>query len=259
MKKRTIILFVCLIFVCVLLVLNGTLFVVHDVEVYHWERGAIQDDHIVELSGVKNKNIFTISESIVTENIEKAMPRYKVVNVERQFPSGIKIVILDRVPIIAVKMTDGIYAVIDREGQVLDKTDSLIRYAYDLTILQGVTCGSVVVGEDLPVSDTEFARILQIVTTFETTGDNGYIGENFCKTVRKITFRGNEVSLKTVEGMELYFDASVDCTNKIRALVSFFNNGKDTSGNPIDRSCGSYTTGDKDASGKYKILMNTSR
>lgn len=258
MKKRTIILFVCLIFVCVLLVLNGTLFVVHDVVVGDWvEQESFDEQQIIELSGLKGKNIFTVSEKIVAENIEKAIPQAKVVNVVRSFPSTIKIVVLRRVPIIAVAYS-GKYAVIDREGSVIDVVESL-DYSYDITVLEGVKLTSVAKGSKIPLSDTEFARLIQIITTFETTGDNGYVGENFCKTVDKITFKSDEVSLKMVEGMELYFDASVDCTNKIRALVSFFNNGKDTLGNPIDRSCGSYTTGDKDASGKYKILMNTSR
>lgn len=253
MKKRTIVLFACLIIVCILLVLNGTLFIVRDVEVLDWEIGAIQDENIVELSGVKDKNIFTVSESIVAENIEKAMPRYKVLNVERKFPSAIKIVILERVPIIAVKTTDNAYAVIDREGRVIEKNDNLEKYDYDLTILEGVTLGKVVAGENLSVNETTFARILQIITTFETTGENGYVGENFCKTVSEITFNGDTVKLETCEGMILQLDASVDCTNKIRALVSFFNNGKDASGNPIDRSQGVYTTGEKDDTGKYKI------
>ena len=253
MKKRTIVLFACLIIVCILLVLNGTLFIVRDVEVFDWENGAIQDEQIVELSGVKNKNIFTVSESIVTENIEKAVPRYKVVNVERLFPSGIKIVILQRVPIIAVKMQGGTYAIIDREGHVIEKSDNPDEYTYDLTVMEGVTCGNVVAGANLPVSDTEFARLLQIITTFETTGENGYVGENFCKTVSGITFSGDTVKLKTCEGMIMEFDASVDCSNKIRALVSFFNNGKDPDGQPIDRSHGVYTTGEKDDSGKYRI------
>lgn len=253
MKRRTIVLFACLIIVCILLVLNGTLFIVRNVELYDWESGEISDERMVELSGVKDKNIFTVSESIVAENIERSMPQYKVVNVERVFPSGIKIVVLKRLPIIAVKMTGETYAIIDREGNVIEKSTVLQKESYDLTVLEGVTLGNVIAGESLPVTDTAFARILQIITTFETTGDNGYVGENFCKTISRIKFSGDNVDLETCEGMVMKFDASVDCTNKIRALVSFFNNGKDPNGLPIDRSSGVYTTGEKDTSGKYKI------
>ena len=253
MKKRTIVLFACLIIACILLVLNGTLFIVRDVEVYNWESGEMQDERIVELLGVKDKNIFTVSERIVRENIEKTLSRYKVVNVERVFPSVIKIVILERVPIIAVKMTGGTYAVIDREGRVIEKSNSFENYTYDLTVLEGVTLGNVVAGEDLPVTDIVFARLMQIINTFETTGENGYVGENFCKTVSNISFSGDDVSLKTCEGMVMQFDASSDCSNKIRALVSFFNNGQDPSGAQIARSTGVYTTGEKDDTGKYKI------
>ena len=251
MKKRTIILFICLIIVCTLLVLNGTLFVVKDVEVVDWvEQGHLDKQQIAELSGVRSKNIFTVSESIASDNIEKLMPEVKVINIERKFPSTIRIVVLKRVPIIAVKYSGG-YAIIDRECSVISNAVSLDSYD-NITVLEGVSVTSVTSGKVLDVNETVLNRLLQIITTFETTGDNGYVGENFCLTVEKITFSGDKVTIKMVEGMELELDASTDCTNKIRALVSFFNNGT-INGQPIDRTQGVYTTGEK-IDGKYVIL-----
>lgn len=256
MKKRTIILFVCLLIICIVLVLNGTLFIVREVDVVDWEQGAIESEEIVELSKVKDRNIFTISEKIVRDNVEKAMPHIKVVSVVREFPSRIKVVVLNRLPLIAVNYSGG-YAIVDREGRVFNTTDDLSIYDYDLTILEGVNLAKVVKGEDLAISSEHFSRLIQIVNTFETSGDNGYVGENFCKTVSKIAFSttNDMVHIYMREGMVLRFDASTDCKLKVRSLVSWFNNGRDSDGNPIDRTSGLYTTKDneKNPDGSYKI------
>ena len=254
MKKRTIILFACLLIICIVLVLNGTLFIVRDVEVVDWEQGVIENDEIVELSKVKDRNIFTISEKIVRDNIEKTLPHFKVVSVVRSFPSSIKIVVLNRLPLIAVRYSGG-YAIVDREGRVFDTTDDLSIFNYELTILEGLNLTSVQKGEDLAVSSEHFLRLIQIINTFETTGENGYVGENFCKTVSKITFSQTNdlVHIYMREGMVLRFDAATDCKIKVRSLISFFNNGT-YEGNPVDRTSGLYTTIDKkNPNGSYVI------
>lgn len=253
MKKRVIALFICLFIVCTLLVLNATLFVVNDVVVCDWvEQGDLDKQQIADLSGVKGRNIFTVSEKIAKDNIEKAIPEIKVVNVERSFPSSVKITVLKRVPIIAVKCSDG-YAIIDREANVIKKSSTPDGYDYQLTIFEGVDITNVLAGERLSLDDTQYARLIQIITTFETTGEGGYRDANFCKTVSKIKFVGDYVYINMAEGMTLRLDASIDCTNKVRSLISFFNNGT-IDGTPIDRTQGTYTTGEKGSNGGYQIL-----
>lgn len=225
MTKRTTILFVCLIILAILLILNGTVFVVKDVAVvdYYGQEESLDKPKIAELSKVSGNNIFTISESVAIKNIESVMPEVKVVEVVRQFPSSIKIVVHKRVPILGIKNGDSGFIVVDRECQVLTGVNSLEESDVDLIEVDGVTISKATLGEKLSLKGNSFVRLTQIIDSFERIGEQGYRDANLCLIVEKISFAGDNVSIKMEEGVELRFDASVDCLKKLQVLVSCYN------------------------------------
>lgn len=72
-----------------------------------------------QLKTIYGKNIFFINETETIENIEKSNPYIKVINIERVFPSTVKLHYHQRKEVFCLEVYSG-YAVIDGEGKVLD-------------------------------------------------------------------------------------------------------------------------------------------
>lgn len=248
MTKKKLTLFICLLVVALLLVLNGTLFVVRDIEVidYRGEQTGMDKQLIAEYAGITGKNIFTVSEKIAKENVEKMMPYVKVEDIVRKFPWSVEIVVSMRVDIIAIKNSDNGYAIIDKDGVVMKNTATLDEFE-PIAVFNTETPVTAAIGQVIGLDTSTLNRIKQIVTTFEQMGDAGYRYKNFCRVVETITFEDVSVSIKMREGATLVYDSDEDATNKLHALVSYLNS------HPEKRDGGVFTVNGKDSSGKYEI------
>ena len=249
MTKKKVVLFVCLLVFAVLLVLNATVFTVKNIEVLDAKGVQSEEDKvkIADYSGIRGKNIFTVSERIATENIEKMMPKVKVEEIIRRSPWAVEIVVSERIAIIAVKNTNNGYAIIDKDGKVLENVSDLSSFSH-ITVLNGVDPVNASIGQTVPLTATQLGRIKQIVMTFEQMGDNGYRDKNFCLAVSAIAFDSDAVSILMRRGAELRYNANEDSANKLFALVSFFNSNEEK------RDSGVYTVNGKDTSGKYIVV-----
>lgn len=248
MTKRTITLFICLLVLTVLLILNGTVFVVKDVTVTDYYGQELPDkQEIIKFSKLKDNNIFTVSENTAIENIESSMPNINVIEIIRSFPSSIKIVVNKRIPILAVSNGTSGYTILDRECMVITNVNTLEEYD-NISIVEGVSCVQSIPGKEFVSDVYSVVRLKQIVEAFEQIGEQGYRDGNFCLVVNKITLVGDEISIKMTEGVELRFNASVDCFNKLLSLVSYFNFHEDK------RAGGVLTVGSLNESGGYNIL-----
>lgn len=250
MTKRTIALFICLALVAVLLVLNGTVFVVKEVNVVdYFGQDELDKQQIADNSRLVGNNIFTISENVAIDNIEKLMPEVKVVEIVRSFPSGVKIVVHKRLPVLAVEYGEDNFIILDRETRVLDVVDSLDEYD-GITLVSSVVAVNPVAGLDLVCEQNAAIRLEQIIRAFEEIGEQGYRGENFCLVVEKITIKGEDVSIKTRAGVELRFNASFDYFAKLHSLVSYYD------ANESERNDGVLTVGQLLENGEYQILRS---
>ncbi len=234
MTKRTVTLFICLIILAVLLILNGTVFVVKDITVTDYYGQDIEDKQkIAELSKLSGNNIFTISESVAIENIESAMPDIKVVEIVRSFPSGVKVVVHKRIPILAVKNGEFGYVILDRECSVMSGLNTIEEYGDLITVVDGVNVTNAVLGNQITAEGNSVIRLSQIIESFERIGAEGYQNQNFCLIIENIAFSGDNVSIKMREGVELRFDASLDCLKKLQTLVSCFNDREEYRANGV--------------------------
>ena len=250
MTKRTVALFICLAVIAVLLVLNGTVFVVKDVNVVdYYGQDVLDKQEIAENSRLIGNNIFTVSEKVATENIEKLMPEVKVVEIVRSFPSSVKIVVHKRVSILAVSHGENEYVILDRETRIVSIVDDLEEYD-GITTVSGVEVINPTVGKDVECTQNSAVRLSQIVRAFEEIGEQGYRDGNFCLVVENVTIIGDNVSIKMREGVELRFDASVDYFAKLHSLVSYYDAHEE------QRTDGVLTIGELIAPGEYQILKS---
>lgn len=248
MTKRTIALFICFAVIALLLVLNGTVFVVSDITVVDYYGQDVLDKHeIAENSRLLGNNVFVISEKDAINNVERLMPEVKVVEIVRNFPSGVKIVVHKRVGILAVSCGEDSYAILDRETRVIEVTNTLDEYPL-ITTVHDVKPINPTAGYDIECEQNASIRLQQIIKAFEEIGEQGYRDGNFCLVVERITISGDDVSIKMRAGVELRFNASLDYFAKLHSLVSFYD------ANENMRSSGVLTVGELLAGGEYQIL-----
>ncbi|MBQ2714062.1 MAG: FtsQ-type POTRA domain-containing protein [Clostridia bacterium] len=250
MTKKKVVLLVCFLVFALLLVLNGTLFVVHNVEVveYRGEQTDLDKQKIAEYAGISGRNIFTVSENIAIENIQKMMPNVKVEDIVREFPWTVKIVVSERIGIIAIRNVNNGYAIIDKEGVVLKNVATLDEVA-PISVFEVSTPVSNSIGQKVGLESGHLARLKQVVATFEQAGESGFRGKNFCRVVENIAFDGISVKVEMKEGAIFVYDSNNDATQKLHALISFWNS------NPDKRTSGVYSVSEKDEStGKYQII-----
>jgi hypothetical protein len=142
MNKRLIFLFVGLILIVLIIVLNSTLFTVSEINISSdcgtdWYDGT----SLIEASGItQGKNIFSISEKKVTDNVEASDPYVRVTSVERIFPNKILIHITLRVPVIAIKISgSNQYFITDWELNVIAVAESGSVLYNDSALIKGIT------------------------------------------------------------------------------------------------------------------------
>lgn len=124
MNRKLVTLLSCLAVVVIIVICMSIAFTINGVSVNTTNGLSMTEEEINEIyldSGiVKHSSIFGLDEDISISNIEMLHPDLKVISIERKFPNKVVINITKRIPIIAVSITDGTYALLDRELKVVE-------------------------------------------------------------------------------------------------------------------------------------------
>ena len=111
-----------------IIILCFTLFTVQSVKIQFWTSTAEEYDEqqIIESSQIKTgKNIFFLNKNAFSDNIEKAFPFLKVINIETSFPSTLTIHLSERQSFYSLQ-NDGQTILLDSELKVLSTQASAL-------------------------------------------------------------------------------------------------------------------------------------
>lgn len=224
MNKRIKIIFISFVLVALAFVVASTFFSIQNLEVefvYSYEDEVTLDkEGIISASMLSGKNVFTISEKIASENIEATYAEAKVIKIERIFPSSVKIYVMQREGIFAVKHAEG-YAVIDREGVVVKN----VADSGDIPVVYGDVIESAAPSKVLVSASGSTPKILEIVSAFEGMG---YVGKNLASTVEFLDLSHQNASeLKLKSGVKFVFNNSSDVYYQIVSFLNWYGTNPD--------------------------------
>lgn len=211
------VIFISFLVVAFALVLASTFFAVQEVEVEfvatYEDQTTLDRDQIGRTADVIGKNIFTVSENGLISLVHGAIPRAKVVAVERIFPTTVKLYVTERVPVFAVANGET-YALIDREGVVLE----CVSTSGDVPTVTGVAVTSAVPGKVLVSNGGATDKLIEIISAFEGMS---YVGNNFRTTVQSLDVAVPESCvLQMRAGVKFEFN---NTTNVYYQAISFAN------------------------------------
>ena len=172
-----------------------------------------EKSEIIQISGIrKGKNIFSIDESIAIENIEVAKPNLQVISIERTFPNIVLIHITRRTPVFRLRLSDGRYAILDRELKVIDISDT---YDSALTELTGVSAEEIALGRVLQDSKT----LLNLIKGAESIS---FINARFCAFYRKVAIEGDYIYLTSNTGVIFQIPISQNINESVIGSYGYY-------------------------------------
>lgn len=229
MNKRLIIIFSVLAVLVLILVLFCAVFVVSKINVVNTSSDLVySESEIIESSKIKvGLSIFSLSESKVIENIEKAFPLIKVDSVSRYFPNTVEIKISKRVEVFALEY-NGVYLALDKELKVLNtftdltKTDDVVLLK-NFIIEDTTKKASELISHKLP--DSTGGVLGYIVSSAEKFN---FIEKGFAGFFESITFNSDGyIDLKTRQGITFLFQNiqdEISIYNQFASCYSVFQN-----------------------------------
>lgn len=207
MHKRLWVILAVIASAVVLAVVLGTLFSIGGIDVNTTNDitlSAEQKSEIIELSQIKKgKNIFSVDEGIAIENIELNQPALKVISIERKFPNKVVIYVTDRAPLFSCKMSDGRFAILDREFKVI----SIENTEFDsLTKLSGLDDESLQLGQVLDYKNGVLEKMIKGAERCS------FINQRFSTFFTKVEVKDDVIDLTTNTGviMELPISSNID-------------------------------------------------
>ena len=213
MNKRLIIIFVSIAVIVLTLVLSAVIFTVNDVKILVSGANSemLDKTDILNISGIKRgTSIFTVDEEQAEANIEKEYPNAKVVTIERIFPNQIRINIVVRVPIMAMKVAEtDKHVILDREFKILEVLASSEVASRELVIIEGskLVIGDVstvdsLIGSFVNTTDGINKGIHETILALETYGN---INERLCSFADSIVVHesGDYLYVNTSIGAKL--------------------------------------------------------
>lgn len=195
----------------------GEIFRVKNIEVELQSfTGVTSEAEITELSGLnKYSSIFSVEEDVVEERIESAYEgnAIDVVNIERCFPSKVKLYVRERLPIFAVKVAE-------REGMIVPTDRQFQRNAimsssdvdFPLINVEGVEVNK--------SFNTENFRFLKSVA--DSFIDLGMTEEGLAKFVKTILINEGGAEILLNNGQAKFVITKNDVFNQISAKFNAY-------------------------------------
>jgi len=217
MNKKAVVSLIVIFTVIALIVIISLLFMVNSITVEatsDLHLTASEEAEIIEDSKiVLHSNMFSLAEDVAISNIESLHPYVKVISIERKFPSKVSINVSKRTPEFAMPLTDGSYALLDRELKVLELVTE-VKYPY-VTIISGTLIDTVQLG-----AFCKIAWLSNIVTEAEGLS---FVNARFATLIPSITFE--EASEGNLGKIYLQINTGVTFVleNNTLALGDYFN------------------------------------
>ena len=219
MNKKAVVSLIVIFTVIALIVITSLLFMVNSITVEatsDLHLTASEEAEIVEDSKiVLHSNMFSLAENIAISYIELSHPYIKVISIERKFPSKVCINVSKRTPVLAMPLTDGTYALLDRELKVLELVPE-VEYPY-VTIISGTSISTPQLGA---FCDDRLGWLSNIVTEAEGLS---FVNARFATLIPSITFE--EASEGNLGKIYLQINTGVTFVleNNTLALGDYFN------------------------------------
>ena len=222
MKKKYIAIIICVIFIA-LIVLFSNIFLIKTVEVvFEGQPKSATKEEILTASQIElNTNIFNLNEKRVKENICRYVDNnlISVIEIERQFPNKVKLVIKERRPIIIVPYKNsqsGQCIPTDIDFQLVKERD-INQIDFDAIWIKGVYA-------DKTFNINHFLQINEILKQFL---EIGFTEESLIAFISEIEVKADTIHLYTRFGDgEFIFDRKADANMKkqVSALYGEYNN-----------------------------------
>ncbi len=192
-----------------------------------------------------NQSVFFLNRNKVTADIEKTIPKIKVVNLEITFPNAININYTERVPVFAVKISNSTYsyAIVDEDFKVISLSMTDADYInFSFTELQKNDESQLVKKEisfdNLKAGDfmchnylKELKAFFSLLKQYKTTESALIkIYENIEVYMRHTLESDNlSIKFKTIKGYNVdIYNFSNDTDRKVKQLLSIVSNSEIT-------------------------------
>lgn len=221
-NKRVLYIFITLLFVVLVVLMSSVLFSVKETELSLTGNSAVIDNAGIDLVFKKNigKNIFFIEEDKITTELENNNPYIKVINIERIFPSAIKLHYTERKELFEIKLPDNTYAVLDAGGKVLSKSNTQSQ-----NVLLDFSYQNVEISEFLNDTNTVIVKKLFEAFYSLTENDREYNETLFKNYFAKISIENQNLNIKTRFGAVISItDYNNKVNNKIYYAMDFLDN-----------------------------------
>lgn len=203
-NKRVLYIFLILLIIVIIVLLSSVLFCINSATL-SFTGTAIQTDTQKiqnELnSKAFNQNIFLINENKIISEIEKENPYIKVINIERIFPSSLKLHYTERKELYQLELNDNSYAVLDCYGKVLRISESITEnVSLDFDYVN-VNISDFLTDENIILATNVYKAFTMI-----TEDEKQYNQELFKAYFKNISINNNVINLKTVFGAVISFE-----------------------------------------------------
>jgi hypothetical protein len=170
-NKRVLYIFLALFFIVGAVLLSSALFSVNSVLLSPESETTLLDGEKLqaETRAFIGKNIFFLDEENITAKLEEDNPYIKVINIERVFPSIVKVHYWQRKPLFEIRVEQG-FAIIDSDGKVLE----ISQTSKNLTRLESEYSGSIAAGSFITDESVEDAALLYKAFSMITEDERMY-------------------------------------------------------------------------------------
>ena len=200
----------------------------------------IQEDRVIEASGVLyDDNIITISKEKIIENIQSELHNVKVIDIERKFPNRLVISVMERKPLLAIKIRSANkYAICDIDGYIMTVSDQISNYivmdGVEIPVADGAMVNSL---EGTYIDTTRYTEIAEVINLFQAfsrvkfSEDSGYDSEVCVGLFESISFMDNtdNIIIETRTGVRIKIvSVAVDTLLKAEQAISVYDSLNDT-------------------------------
>ena len=167
----------------------------------------------IALSEFKGENLYLLEDDAVRDRLAQ-IPCVKDVKILRIFPSTLKVVIEERLPIAYIQTDQNEYFLIDEQGVLLDKIE--FASGVDLPVFCKISINNLTLGQE--VSDTNFQILLNVYKTLKMK----YL--DFLASVAELYIEDGDVIISEQERGVRFIIGDRDFDERLEKLVFAYQN-----------------------------------
>jgi len=167
----------------------------------------------IALSEFKGENLYLLEDDAIRDRLAQ-LPCVKDVKILRIFPSTLKVVIEERLPIAYIQTDQNEYFLIDEQGVLLDKIE--FASGVDLPVFCKISINNLTLGQE--VSDTNFQILLNVYKTLKMK----YL--DFLASVAELYIEDGDVIISEQERGVRFIIGDRDFDERLEKLVFAYQN-----------------------------------